>query len=382
MINGPLKNLLVVDLTRVLVGPYCTMMLSDLGARVIKIEAPEIGDDSRKFGPFINDYSAYFMSLNRGKESIALNLKKPEDKKIFESIVSKADILVENFKPGTLEKWGLGWKELSKKYPKLIYASASGFGQTGPLKELPAYDMVVQGMGGLMSVTGQPNSEPTRVGTSIGDITAGLFTTIGINAALYDREKTGKGMYIDVSMLDCQIAILENAIARYLSKNEIPKPMGSRHPSIAPFEAFKTKDSHIIIAAGNDKLFENLCNFLKIPEISKDTKFITNSKRSENMDELKIILENKLKEKKTSEWVKGMEELKIPCGPIFNIKEAVENPQIKERNMIVKSFHKVVGEFRTAGNPIKMSSYNDDSTRGDIPDLDEHRDKIIKEFCN
>ena len=382
MINGPLKNLLVVDLTRVLVGPYCTMMLSDLGARVIKIEAPEIGDDSRKFGPFINDYSAYFMSLNRGKESIALNLKKPEDKKIFESIVSKADILVENFKPGTLEKWGLGWKELSKKYPRLIYASASGFGQTGPLKELPAYDMVVQGMGGLMSVTGQPNSEPTRVGTSIGDITAGLFTTIGINAALYDREKTGKGMYIDVSMLDCQIAILENAIARYLSKNEIPKPMGSRHPSIAPFEAFKTKDSHIIIAAGNDKLFENLCNFLKIPEISKDTKFITNSKRSENMDELKIILENKLKQKKTSEWVKGMEELKIPCGPIFNIKEAVENPQIKERNMIVKSFHKVVGEFRTAGNPIKMSSYNDASTRGDIPDLDEHRDKIIKEFCN
>ena len=382
MIDGPLKNLIVVDLTRVLVGPYCTMMLSDLGARVIKIEAPEIGDDSRKFGPFINDYSAYFMSLNRGKESIALNLKKPEDKKIFESIVSKADILVENFKPGTLEKWGLGWKELSKKYPKLIYASASGFGQTGPLKELPAYDMVVQGMGGLMSVTGQPNSEPTRVGTSIGDITAGLFTTIGINAALYDREKTGKGMYIDVSMLDCQIAILENAIARYLSKNEIPKPMGSRHPSIAPFEAFKTKDSYIIIAAGNDKLFENLCNFLKIPEISKDTKFITNSQRSENMDELKIILENKLKEKTTSEWVKGMEELKIPCGPIFNIKEAVENPQIRERNMIVKSFHKVVGEFRTAGNPIKMSSYNDSATRGDIPDLDEHRDKIIKEFCN
>ena len=261
--DGPLKNLLVVDLTRVLVGPYCTMILSDLGARVIKVEAPEIGDASRKFGPFIEDYSAYFMSLNRGKESIALNLKNEDDKKIFDKILSKADILVENFKPGTLEKWGYGWKDVNKKYPKLIYASASGFGQTGPLKELPAYDMVVQGMGGLMSVTGQPNSEPTRVGTSIGDITAGLFTTIGINAALYDREKTGKGMFIDVSMLDCQIAILENAIARYLSKNEIPKPMGSRHPSIAPFEAFKTKDSHIIIAAGNDKLFEKLCNVLK-----------------------------------------------------------------------------------------------------------------------
>ena len=275
--DGPLKNLLVVDLTRVLVGPYCTMILSDLGARVIKVEAPEIGDDSRKFGPFIEDYSAYFMSLNRGKESIALNLKNEDDKKIFDKILSKADILVENFKPGTLEKWGYGWKDVSKKYPKLIYASASGFGKTGPLKAVSYTHLTLPTTGGLMSVTGQPNSEPTRVGTSIGDITAGLFTTIGINAALYDRQKTGKGMYIDVSMLDCQIAILENAIARYLAKNEIPKPMGSRHPSIAPFEAFKTQDSYIIIAAGNDKLFEKLCTLLKLPELIQDPKFSDNS---------------------------------------------------------------------------------------------------------
>ena len=378
--NGPLKDLLVVDLTRVLVGPYCTMILSDLGARVIKIEAPEIGDDSRKFGPFVKDYSAYFMSLNRGKESIALNLKNEDDKKIFEKILAKADILVENFKPGTLEKWGFGWKQVSKKYPKLIYASASGFGQTGPLKELPAYDMVVQGMGGLMSVTGQPNSEPTRVGTSIGDITAGLFTAIGINAALYDRQKTGKGMYIDVSMLDCQIAILENAIARYLSKNEIPKPMGSRHPSIAPFEAFKTKDSYIIIAAGNDKLFENLCNALDLKDLIMDEKYKSNSSRSENMNELKKILEQKLINKTTNEWVKNLESLKIPCGPIFNIKEAVENPQVEARNMIVKAYHKVIGDFKLAGNPIKMSTYEDEKTRGEIPDLDEHREKIMKEF--
>ena len=378
--DGPLKNLLVLDLTRVLVGPYCTMILSDLGARVIKVEAPEIGDDSRKFGPFVKDYSAYFMSLNRGKESIALNLKNEDDKKIFDKIIVKADILVENFKPGTLEKWGYGWKDVSKKNPKLIYASASGFGQTGPLKELPAYDMVVQGMGGLMSVTGHPNSEPTRVGTSIGDITAGLFTAIGINAALYDRQKTGKGMFIDVSMLDCQIAILENAIARYLSKNEIPKPMGSRHPSIAPFEAFKTKDSYIIIAAGNDKLYEKLCNVLEIPEMITDKRFNTNSLRCENMNELKEIFENQLKNKITSDWVKQMEELKIPCGPIFNIKEAVENPQVEARNMIVNAYHKVVGDFRTAGNPIKMSTYEDKKTRGDIPDLDEHREKILKEF--
>jgi len=378
--DGPLKNLLVLDLTRVLVGPYCTMMLSDLGARVIKVEAPEVGDDSRNFGPFIEDYSAYFMSLNRGKESIALNLKNSDDKKIFDKILAKADILVENFKPGTLEKWGYGWKDVCEKYPKLIYASASGFGQTGPLKELPAYDMVVQGMGGLMSVTGQPNSEPTRVGTSIGDITAGLFTTIGINAALYDREKTGKGTFIDVSMLDCQIAILENAIARYLSKNEIPKPMGSRHPSIAPFEAFKTKDSHIIIAAGNDKLFEKLCNVLEISEIFNDEKFNTNSSRSKNIGELKVIIENKLSSKITTDWVRQMEKERIPCGPIYNIKEAVENPQVQSRNMIVKAYHKVIGDFKLAGNPIKMSSYKDETTRGDIPDLDEHREKILKEF--
>ena len=380
--DGPLKNILVLDLTRVLVGPYCTMILSDLGARVIKIEAPEVGDDSRKFGPFVKDNSAYFMSLNRGKESIALNLKDTNDKKIFLNILKKADVLVENFKPGTLDKWGFGWKDMCKKFPKLIYASASGFGQTGPLKELPAYDMVVQGMGGLMSVTGQPNSEPTRVGTSIGDITAALFTSIGINSALFNREKTGKGMFIDVSMLDCQIAILENAIARYLSKKEIPQPMGSRHPSIAPFEAFKTKDSYIIIAAGNDKLFEKLCHSLNMKEEVKNDKFKTNALRCQNMDDLKSKMEDKLKFYNTKEWTKKLEKDKIPCGPIFNIKDAVENPQIKARNMIVDTYHETVGNFKTAGNPIKMSSYEDSLKRGNVPNLDGDREKIIKEFCS
>ena len=380
--DGPLKNILVLDLTRVLVGPYCTMILSDLGARVIKIEAPDVGDDSRKFGPFVKDNSAYFMSLNRGKESIALNLKDTNDKKIFLNILKKADVLVENFKPGTLDKWGFGWKDMCKKFPKLIYASASGFGQTGPLKELPAYDMVVQGMGGLMSVTGQPNSEPTRVGTSIGDITAALFTSIGINSALFNREKTGKGMFIDVSMLDCQIAILENAIARYLSKKEIPQPMGSRHPSIAPFEAFKTKDSYIIIAAGNDKLFEKLCHSLNMKEEVKNEKFKTNALRCQNMDDLKSKMEDKLKFYTTKEWTKKLEKDRIPCGPIFNIKDAVENPQIKARNMIVDTYHETVGNFKTAGNPIKMSSYEDSLKRGNVPNLDGDREKIIKEFCS
>ena len=380
MSTGPLQGLLVLDLTRVLVGPYCTMVLSDLGARVIKVEAPEVGDDSRSFGPFIEDQSAYFMSLNRGKESIALNLKNSEDKKIFEKILAKADILVENFKPGTLEKWGYGWNDVKDKYPKLIYASASGFGQTGPMNTLPAYDMVVQGMGGLMSVTGQPNSEPTRVGTSIGDITAGLFTAIGINAALYDRQKTGKGMQIDVSMLDCQIAILENAIARYLSKGEIPKPMGSRHPSIAPFEAFKTKNSYIIIAAGNDKLFDGMCQTLGISECVQDQRFKDNNTRNKHINDLKIIIEDKLKHKTTEDWVKLFTDKSIPCGPINNIKEAVENPQIQFRNMIVSAEHDKIGTFKMAGNPIKMSTYKDEKTRGDIPNLDQHRAQLLKEF--
>ena len=377
--QGPLNGLLVIDMTRVLAGPYCSMVLSDLGARIIKIEPPN-GDDSRKFGPMINNTSAYFSSLNRGKESIKLNLKTKNDKVILQKLLNHADVLIENFRPGIMKKLGFDYKLLSKKHPNLIYASCSGFGQTGPLADKPAYDMIVQGMGGLMSLTGHKKQAPVRVGTSIGDITAGLFTTIGINAALYDRQKTGKGMFVDVAMLDCQIAILENAIARYFSKNEIPKPMGSRHPSIAPFEAFKTKDSYIIIAAGNDKLFEKLCNVLKISEIINDPKFNDNSSRCKNMDELKKIFEDKLSAKKTSEWINEMEKDKIPCGRIFNIKEAVENPQIESRNMIVKSYHKVIGDFKLAGNPIKMSSYKDQKTRGDIPDLDEHREKILKEF--
>jgi len=378
--KGPLTGIKVLDLTRVLVGPYCTMVLSDLGARVIKVEAPKTGDDSRNFGPFIKNYSAYFMSLNRGKESIALNLKNFEDKKIFEKILSKSDVLVENFRPGTLDKWGYSWRILHKKYPKLIYASASGFGQTGPLKKLPAYDMVVQGMGGLMSVTGQPDGKPTRVGTSIGDITAGLFTAIGVNAALFDRKKTGKGCKIDVSMLDCQIAILENAIARYFSNGEIPKPMGSRHPSITPFEAYKTKDSYIIIAAGNDKLFENLCNALQCGNLFTDKRYINNKFRNQHADDLKKIIEKFLIKKKTNEWLKIFTKKSIPCGPIYNIKQAVENPQIKSRNMVVSSYHKKIGKFKIAGNPMKFSNFKDSKTRGQIPDLDQHRTKILKEF--
>ena len=236
--TAPLAGVLVLDLTRVLAGPYCTMVLADLGARIIKIEPPIVGDDSRHIGPFIKGKSAYFMSINRGKESIALDLKAEPDRAIFEKLLGTADVLVENYRGGTMEKLGYGWDNLYPRFPRLIYAAASGFGHTGPYKNRAAYDMVVQGMGGIMSLTGHPGTPPTRVGTSVGDITAGLFTTIGINAALFERSRTGLGRKIDVAMLDCQIAILENAIARYFSTGEVPGPLGARHPSITPFEAF------------------------------------------------------------------------------------------------------------------------------------------------
>ncbi|NQV21059.1 MAG: CoA transferase, partial [Rhodospirillales bacterium] len=229
--TGPLDGVTVVDLTRVLAGPYCTMVLLDLGARVIKVERPEHGDDARHIGPFVDGRSAYFTSLNRGKESLALDLKDEGDRAVFERLLARADVLVENFRGGTMEKLGLGWDDLHARHPRLIYAATSGFGHTGPYKTRAAYDMVVQGMGGIMSLTGHPDSEPTRVGSSVGDITAGLFTAIAVNGALYDREKTGQGIKIDVAMLDCQVAILENAIARYFATGEIPGPIGARHPS-------------------------------------------------------------------------------------------------------------------------------------------------------
>ena len=259
--DGALSGVLVVDLTRVLAGPYTTMVMADLGARVIKVEAPG-GDDARQFGPFIdsaNGKSAYFESLNRGKESIALDLKAPPERAIFEKLVARADVLVENYRAGAMEKLGYGWESLEKLNPRLIYAAVSGFGQTGPYRHFPAYDMVVQGMGGIMSITGNPGERPVRVGTSVGDITAGLFGLCGILAALHRRERSGRGSMVDVGMLDCQVAILENAIGRYLSAGELPAPLGMRHPSITPFDGFRVGDEYLIIAAGNDGLFRKLC---------------------------------------------------------------------------------------------------------------------------
>jgi len=378
--KGPLDGITVVDLTRVLAGPYCTMVLADLGARVIKVEEPGKGDDARHIGPFIKGKSAYFMSLNRDKESIALDLKNTDDKAVFEKLLGRADVLVENFRPGTMEKLGYGWERLHADYPRLIFASASGFGQTGPYKDRAAYDMVVQAMGGIMSLTGHPGNAPTRVGTSVGDITAGLFTTIAINAALFQRHSTGIGAKIDVAMLDCQIAILENAIARHVATGETPQPLGARHPSITPFDAFHAADGYLVIAAGNDRLFEALGLALGRADLVTNDLFASNDLRTTHAPALKDEIEMTLGEKKVTHWLELFTAKGIPCGPINTINEALADPQIQARNMVIESVDAVAGTVRMAGNPIKIEGMPDPARRKPAPDLDQDGKKIKNEL--
>ena len=380
MTDGPLAGIVVVDLTRVLAGPFCTMQLVDLGARVIKVERPDGGDDARQIGPFVGGKSAYFSSLNRGKQSIALDLKAAPDREIFEKLLARADVLVENFRPGTMEKLGYGWEDLRRRFPRLIYAAVSGFGHTGPYAPRPAYDIVVQGMGGIMSLTGQPGGEPARVGTSLGDIVAGLFTTIGINAALASRESSGLGTKIDVSMLDSQVAILENAIARYTATGSVPGPLGTRHPSITPFAAFAAKDTHVIIAAGNDALFRTLCTSLERQELAEDPRFATNDLRTQHEAALREELESALRSRTAAEWLEVLQPAGVPCGPINDVEQVLADPQIRARNMLVRVEDPEAGTLEMAGNPIKFSSHPDPETRGPVPDLDGDRAALLREL--
>jgi CoA:oxalate CoA-transferase len=375
---GPLSGITVLDLTRVLAGPYCTMVLADLGARVIKVERPDGGDDARHFGPFMGGKSAYFMSLNRGKESIALDLKDPADRARFETLLAEADVLVENFRPGTMEKLGYGWESLHGRHPRLIYAATSGFGHTGPYAERPSYDIVAQAMGGIMSLTGQPGSEPTRVGSSVGDITAGLFTCIGVNAALFHRAQCDEGQKIDVAMLDSQVAILENAIARYQATGEVPGPIGARHPSITPFGAFRTRDGYIVIAAGNDGLFEKLCALVGRPELVRHEEYASNELRTRNEASLKGEIETSLAEREGAEWLALLEEAGIPCSPINDVAQVLADPQVRARNMIVSATDPDAGRLEMAGNPIKLSAFPDPPTRPPSPNLDASRKTLLR----
>src|SRR6266567_7535628 len=301
--KGPLSGITVVDLSRILAGPYCTFLMAELGARVIKVEPPGKGDDAREYGPFKNGVSTYFSSINRGKESIALDLKAEGDRRILERLLERADVIVENFRPGTMEKLGYGWETLHPRYPKLIYAAASGFGHTGPYSHYPSYDMVVQGLGGIMSITGAPGMPLVRVGTSVGDLAGGLYTAIALNAAFLHRERTGDATKIDVALFDCQLALLENAIMRYTTTGEIPGPMGARHPSITPFEAFPTADGNIIIAAGNDGLFVKLMQALGRPDLADNPLFKTNDLRNRHQEALKAEIEGVLREGTTEHWI-------------------------------------------------------------------------------
>ncbi|MDJ0957777.1 MAG: CoA transferase [Arenicellales bacterium] len=375
---GPLDGLTVIDLTRVLAGPYATMVMADLGARVIKVEMPGSGDDARHFGPFVNGKSAYFASLNRGKQSIILDLKLKDDRVVFEDLVRKSDVLVENFRPGTMVKLGYGWDDLRELNPTLVYSAISGFGQTGPYRNLPAYDMVVQAMGGIMSVTGHPDTDPVRVGTSIGDITAGLFGVCGILAAIMNRNRTGKGMMVDVGMLDCQVAILENAVSRYLSEAEVPKPLGSRHPSITPFDAFNVNGEYLVIAAGNDGLFERLCQAIGREDLLADPRFESNDARTQNSSPLKREIEKALSNRTAHEWLDIIKKAGVPCGPINNIQQVVEDEQIIARNMIISTQDPVAGPMKMAGNPIKLSDFPDPPTRAAAPELDADREDVLK----
>ena len=350
-----LEGIRVLDFTRVLAGPFCTMVLADLGAEVVKVERPGVGDDSRAFGPFIGQESAYFMSINRNKKSITLNLKDQRAVEIVKKMIPHFDVVVENFRPGVMDRLGLGYESLKELNPRLIYASSSGFGHTGPYSQLPAYDLIVQGMGGIMSITGPDEQHPTKVGSSIADIFAGVFCAIGILAALNHREKTGEGQKVDVSMLDCQVAILENAISRYFVTGKIPTPIGNRHPSIAPFATFKTQDGFINIAIGNDFIWNRFCNLVGRPELAEDSRFISNEARNNNWEELEPILGEIMAKDNTTAWIEKLRSVGVPCGPINNIEQLVNDPQVLEREMIVEVEHPVAGNLKMPGCPIKMS---------------------------
>ncbi len=376
---GPLAGLKVLDLTRVLAGPYCTMLLGDLGAEIIKIESPGKGDDSRHFGPYQNGESAYFMSLNRNKKSLTLNLKHETGKAIFRKLILDVDVVIENFRPGTMEKLGLGYEALKLINPKIIYAAASGFGHTGPYSLRPAYDGVVQAMGGIMSITGAKDGEPTRVGPSIGDISAGLFTAVGVLAALNHKNQTGIGQKVDVAMLDCQVAMLENAIARYVVTKEVPKPAGNRHTSIVPFEPFETQDTKLVIAVGNDELWKRFCEVAELSTLVDDPRFATNPQRNANYDILRPIIADKMKEKPAKTWESIFNHAGVPNGPINYIDQVMADEQVLAREMIIEVDHPTAGKLKMPGVAIKMSE-TPGAVVSPAPTLGQHNTEVLKTY--
>jgi len=382
--GGAIEGIRVVDLSHVLAAPTATMFLADLGAEVIHIEPP-CGDDAREYGPFIKqpgkNRSGYFISLNRNKKSMVLNLKHASGRKILRELIQKSDVLVENFRPTTMKKLGFSWEEIQKINPRMIYASISGFGHDAPCEyaERPAYDIVAQAYSGMMSITGPAEGPPCRAGSSIADIFAGHQAAIGILAALMHREKTGRGQYYDGSMLDGLFAVLESAVVRYTIDGVIPRPLGSAHPSISPFQAFKTKDSWIIVAIGNDSLWTKFCKILEREDLLNDLRFNSNPARTENIKALAGVIQEEMNKKTTAKWIDIFKKAELPYSPINNMKKICEDPIIKHRNMLVEVEQPIAGKVKIAGSPIHLSE-----TPGKIyahaPLLGEHTEEILREI--
>ncbi len=376
----PLAGIKVLDLTRVLSGPYCAQTLFDLGAEVLKIENPAWGDDSRLFQPYIGERSLYFEFTNGGKKSLTLNLKTPKAIEILKKLIAEADVLVENFRPGIMKKFGLDYEHVKEINPRLIYASISGFGQTGPDALRPAYDILTQARGGIMSLTGYPDGDPMMIGISFSDMVAGVFAVTAITTALYQREKTNEGQQIDISMLDCQVSLLESSMMRYQATKVPPKPVGCRHPTEAPFQSFNASDRPFVIAAIGDTMFQRLCDLLGHPEIYADPRFSSLAARHKNRDELSTILQKEFSTKTAKEWVKLLEENSVPVSLIQNLEEVCQDPQVIARQMMIKSEAPELAEIRLMATPIKMTSLPNQTSRPAAPVLGQDTADILRKL--
>ncbi|MDI6754345.1 MAG: CaiB/BaiF CoA-transferase family protein [Thermodesulfobacteriota bacterium] len=374
--SGPLEGVKVLSFARALAGPFCTMLLCDLGAEVIKIEEPGKGDTARRNGPFIEGISSYFLSINRGQKSITLNLRHERAKKIVFQLVKQVDILVENFRPGVMERLGFGYEAIRQQNPKIVYASLSGFGQKGPYAQKPAYDMIAQGMGGTVSITGEPGRPPVRVGYSIGDMGAGLFSAIAILAALHEKEKSGEGQWIDVAMVDSQVALCENALIRYLATGQVPTPLGTRHPLTTPFQIFPTQDGYLVLITATEAEWQKFCKTAGREDLLSDHRFQLNKDRIANYQAFEPLMNELMKTKTTAAWLALLEPAGIMCGPMNNIAQVVQDPHIREREMIVEVEHHRAGKLKVAGTPMKFSRTACKIEKAS-PDVGEHTVEVL-----
>jgi len=375
----PLAGIRVLDLSRVLAGPFCTMNLADLGAEVIKIELPGRGDDSRSYAPRIphSGDSGYYYSINRGKQSLTLDLRKPEGAELLCELVKYSDVVVENFTPGTMERFSLGYQRLRSVNPRIILCSISGFGQTGPMASAPAYDIVAQALGGTMSITGAAGGEPTRNGVSIGDLAAGLYGVVAVLAALRARESAGVGQHLDVAMLDCQVALLEAALVRFSTTGQVPGPIGSRHPSLTPFQQFRAADGYFVVACGNEAIWHRFCAGIGMSELKADARFAVNADRAANHAELEAILARLFAANRRSYWLERLQQANVPCAPIASVDEVAANPHLHERQMILHADHPDFDGLIVPGSPLKTVGANAaPNTRA--PRLGEHTDDVLQ----